>query len=344
MSDGSRTQDAARARRARHHAADHPAGRPRVRALRRTAGPSRRAAWATSSASTTATSTAILAMKVLSGELAEDASSRTRFLAEAKITASLQHPGIVAVHDPRRARRRPPLVHHARGARPHADRRHPRAARRHRRRRLAGRQDQPLPRGRLLPPHVRRGRLRAQPRRRPPRSQALQPDGRRVRRGAGHGLGPRQARRERGAGVGGGRRRHAHPGRRRGGHARLHAARAGSRRAPRARVAERRVVPRRRAADHPHPSPAGQRAEPGGAGRDHDGRGQADRRLGGSRSSAHPARAGRHLRAGHGLRFGRALRGRGRAGRGRRRVAGGRAPTRERVEDRDRGRRADAGD
>ena len=41
----------------------------------------------------------MLAMKILAPELVEDRPSRARFTAEAKITAALQHPGIVAVHD-----------------------------------------------------------------------------------------------------------------------------------------------------------------------------------------------------------------------------------------------------
>jgi serine/threonine-protein kinase len=41
----------------------------------------------------------VLAMKILAPELVDDEASRERFLAEAKITATLQHPGIVAVHD-----------------------------------------------------------------------------------------------------------------------------------------------------------------------------------------------------------------------------------------------------
>ena len=40
-----------------------------------------------------------LAMKVLRAELVESPPMRTRFLLEARITADLQHPGIVAVHD-----------------------------------------------------------------------------------------------------------------------------------------------------------------------------------------------------------------------------------------------------
>jgi hypothetical protein len=41
----------------------------------------------------------VLAMKVLRLDLVESASMRARFLAEAQLTAELQHPGIVAVHD-----------------------------------------------------------------------------------------------------------------------------------------------------------------------------------------------------------------------------------------------------
>lgn len=41
----------------------------------------------------------LLAMKVLAEAYANDARARARFSTEAKITASLQHPGIVAVHD-----------------------------------------------------------------------------------------------------------------------------------------------------------------------------------------------------------------------------------------------------
>jgi len=40
-----------------------------------------------------------LAMKIMRGALAGDAAARGRFLREARITAGLQHPGIVAVHD-----------------------------------------------------------------------------------------------------------------------------------------------------------------------------------------------------------------------------------------------------
>jgi hypothetical protein len=40
-----------------------------------------------------------LAMKVMRGELAAHPVARGRFLREAQITAGLQHPGIVAVHD-----------------------------------------------------------------------------------------------------------------------------------------------------------------------------------------------------------------------------------------------------
>lgn len=40
----------------------------------------------------------LLAMKILAVELTEDAPSRARFLAEARVTAGLAHPGIVAVH------------------------------------------------------------------------------------------------------------------------------------------------------------------------------------------------------------------------------------------------------
>src|SRR6185295_4738697 len=40
-----------------------------------------------------------LAMKVLRGDLVQSQHLRARFLTEARITAQLQHPGIVAVHD-----------------------------------------------------------------------------------------------------------------------------------------------------------------------------------------------------------------------------------------------------
>src|SRR5262245_6394214 len=41
----------------------------------------------------------VLAMKVLRGQYVGSARLRARFLAEAQVTAQLQHPGIVAVHD-----------------------------------------------------------------------------------------------------------------------------------------------------------------------------------------------------------------------------------------------------
>ena len=117
------------------------------------------------------------------GARVRSSSTATGFIAEAQMTGQLEHPNIVPVHELGVSPEGVPYftmkLVHGRGLRRLA----PRSPDGHGRARPAGPRD--------LPQGLRRHRLRARSGRDPPRPEARQRDGGRVRAGLRHGLGPR---------------------------------------------------------------------------------------------------------------------------------------------------------
>ena len=154
------------------------------------------------------------------------AGAEDRFVPRGRLTARLQHPSIVPRLRGRALAERRAVLRDEAGRRPLAARL------------IAERRDARAARAPAARARGRRGaRLRARAARHPPRSQAGERPGRRVRRDGRDRLGPRQGSatrrrsRRRRRGRGSARRSRTHHGRRGPRHARVHAARAGARRA-----------------------------------------------------------------------------------------------------------------
>ena len=129
-----------------------------------------------------ATDTVLGRTVALKEALSHDPEALRRFERETRITARLEHPSIVPVHDAGLRRRRRAVLRDAQGRR--AARSSSSSPRRHARRAA-----------RALAAHRRRGacgRARARARRRPPRHQAVEHPGRRARRDGRDRLGPRE--------------------------------------------------------------------------------------------------------------------------------------------------------